>query len=164
MRNHLARIGVIAALVAAALLLRGRKAAGPGGDLPDTPEQCVNALFDAAARGDDEAYLAVVRGELARTLRAVRDTDAEAFRRNLRRSADGVLALALSRRDDGPAPHVALDVEIVFADRTERQRVVASPESGGWAVTALGPAATTRPAVPYGTPVYEATRTQGTRP
>ncbi|HUS91228.1 MAG TPA: hypothetical protein VM238_14720 [Phycisphaerae bacterium] len=152
MKQRAIQAGLIVAIVAAALVLRQRGAPA----LPETPEAAVNALFDAAGKGDDEAYLALLRGELARTLRATRSQmGAEAFQANLRRSAGGIVGLAVTRRDDASPPDVALNVEIIFRDRNERQRLVVSPESGAWAVTALGPASTTQPAIPYGTPVYQ---------
>ena len=152
MKKRAIQVSVAIALVALAIALRGRRAR----ELPDTPEAAVSALFDAADRGDDEAYLALVTGELARSLRSTRSQlGAEAFRQDLRRSAAGIKGLAVARANDAPSGCVAVDVEIVFADRNERQRIVVVPEAGGWAILALGPAATTQPAIPYGTPVYE---------
>jgi hypothetical protein len=139
----------LAGAVALALVLRRAEPQRPA-----TPEAAVNALFDAAARGDDGAYLALTAGELAASLRRARSQAGdEAFRAELRRSAAGILGLALSRRDDGPKDAVALDVELIFADRNERQRIVLAGGDEGWAVVEMHRAATTRPAVPYGTSV-----------
>jgi hypothetical protein len=150
-RKRAVQAACLAGVVVLAILLRGRKR-----ELPATPEAAVNAMFDAAKAGDDEAYLALTGGELERRLRAARSqAGAEAFRRDLRLSAKGVVGLAISRAGDAPSPGVALVVEIVFRDRNERQRYLAAPVDGGWQITAVSVAATTRPSIPYGTPVSE---------
>lgn len=151
MTRWAARALVVGGIVALALVLRGR-----GPDLPKTPEAAVNALFDAAERGDDEAYLALLTGRLERSLRSTRSqVGVEAFREELRLSAGGVRGLAFTARQVEPDGAVRLDVEIVFADRHERQRVVARRAGGGWVIAAMGSAAATRPAVRYGAGVGE---------
>jgi hypothetical protein len=145
---------VVAILVAVAFALRGR---GPVPQTPmATPEAAVNALFDAAGRGDDEAYLRLVAGDLRKSLLDTRaQLGARKFRENLKRSAAGVKGIAVTRRQDAPPGLVALDVELVFADRNERQRVLLARKGNGWVITALGPAEASKPAIPYGTPVFE---------
>jgi len=152
MRTRAIQILVVGGLVALAIVLRK-----PARRLPETPEDAVNAFFDAATRGDDEAYLALVDGELRESLRNTRSqVGAEAFRRDLRKSVSGIKGLAVARSDAAPSGQVALDVEIVFADRKERQQVLVSHQAGrGWIITAIGPAEATKPAIPYGTPVFE---------
>ena len=149
MKNRLVMIAVVAGLVALAVLLRRRPA-----PLPATPEQAVQAMLDVAAGGDDEAYLALLDDELRESLQNTRaQAGVETFRRNLRESAAGIVGLATSRSDDVLSDRVALDVEIVFADRNERQRIVFAPRDGGWVITAIGQAEVTRPTIRYGTPV-----------
>jgi len=124
--------------------------------LPETPEAAVTALYEAAERGDDETYLGLVSGDLRRSLRATREqVGAEAFRESLRQLAAGIKGLAVARAGAAPPGLVALDVELVFADRQERQRLIASPEGSGWVIVSMGLAERTTPAVPYGTPVVE---------
>jgi hypothetical protein len=140
---------VLAGIVAAAFALRGKSS------LPETPEDAVKALFDAASRGDAAAYLRLVDGELAEDLRTTRSQlGAEAFRESLRRSVAGMKGVATARLDDAQGNRVALEVDIVFADRNERQRVVLEPRSGGWIITKMGAAEIIQPSVPYGTPIY----------
>ena len=149
-RGHTAlQAGLVAALACLAFALRGRS------PIPGTPEDTVSAFFDAASRGDDRAYLALVGGEVRRSLAATRaEAGREAFRANLRRTASGIKGLAISRAGPPTDDQIALDVEIVLADRNERQRVTVSKRAAGWIITALGRAETARPAVPYGTPVF----------
>jgi hypothetical protein len=140
-------------LVALAFALRGRRGATA---LPETPEAAVSAFFDAASRGDDSAYLALVDGALRESLAETRRQLGPArFRDSLRRSAAGIKGLALSRAADQPLDGAALDAELVFADRNERQRITLAPRRGGWLITAISTAATARPLIPYGTPVFE---------
>jgi len=155
MKKRAVQIVCVAGVVVLAVLLRGRKGGG-GREPAPTPEAAVNAMFDAAEQGDDEAYLALTGGQLERQLRGTRSQEgAEAFREDLRRSAAGIKGLGVSRAGDAPAGTVALDVEIVFRDRNERQRYLAARVDGGWVITAISVAATTRPSIPYGTPVFE---------
>jgi len=150
MSRRVVQVACVAALAALALLLRARRPASPA-----TPEATVVALFDAAEKGDDAAYLARVGGELRRSLENTRSqVGAEAFRRNLRQSAAGVKGLGVSRAAEAPGDSVALDVEITFANRKEIQRFLVSPQDGGWAIVEISSAVTTQPAIPYGTPVY----------
>jgi hypothetical protein len=150
MKQRIAQVAVVAALVVTAFLLRGRER-----QLPETPEAAVNAFFDAAGRGDDEAYLALVEGDLAKRFRNVRsELGRERFRGDLRRQAAAVKGVATMRADDAPEGLVAIDVDIVFVDRNERQRFTLAPRDGGWVITDISTATTKKPSIPYGTPVY----------
>jgi len=151
MKKRALQVLVAAALVAAAFALRdgGRR-------LPETPEAAVKALFDAAGRGDEEAYLRLLSGELRKSLRHTRaQLGAEGFRESIQRSAAGIKGVAVTRSGEGPPGLVALDVEIVFADRNERQRLLLCQEGSGWVITSIGPAQMIKPSIPYGTPVFE---------
>ena len=143
-------VAVIAALVAAAFVLRG------GGGLPQTPEDAVAALFAAADEGDDATYLRLVWGELRKSLEHTRTQDgAEAFREDLRRSASGIKGLAVMRAGGSPPDHVAVEVEIVFADRKECQRMLLKQHGGGWVITSMAAAIVVEPSIAYNTPVFE---------
>jgi len=148
--NWILRLLVVAVLVVLALALRSRSR------LPETPEKAVSEFFSAASDGDDRAYLRLTSGELRQSLATARSqAGAEAFRAELRRSAAGIKGMALTRADDAPSNLVAIDVEIVFADRNERQRMLCEPKQGGWAIAAIGQAQMVKPPIPYGTPVFE---------
>ena len=151
MKKRILQILVIVLVIAAALVLRSR------GRLPETPEKTVTELFVAAGEGDDRAYLRLLTGELRDSLENVRSqSGVDAFRESLRRSAEGIKGLAVSRADDAPGDLVALDVEIIFADRNERQRMLLVLQRGGWAITDIQQAQMLKPPIPYGTPVFEA--------
>ncbi len=141
---------VVAGLVAAALVLRGRDR------LPETPEAAVAAFFDAAGRGDDAAYLRLVSGRLLESLRNTRaEAGAAAFRESLKQSTKGITGHAVSRSDELPPEGVLLDVEIVFADRNQRQRMLLKPQGNGWVIASIETAQVVEPPIAYGTPVFE---------
>jgi hypothetical protein len=123
-----------------------------------TPEATVDELFDAAERGDDQAYLRLTSRGLRESLQSARsELGVAAFRDHLRRSAAGIKGLAKTRSDDASLPDgtVALDVELVFADRNERQRMLLQPKGNGWVIISIDTARMVNPSIPYGTPVFE---------
>ena len=85
------------------------------------------------------------------------------------RSPAGIKGLAKTRGDDASLAFpsvgqlrvppngraVALDVELVFADRNERQRMLLVPQGNGWVITSIDTAQVIEPPVRYGTPVFE---------
>jgi hypothetical protein len=161
------RIVVMACLVAAAFWLRGRgpapqapqalDAASPPAK-PDWSEasRAVNAFFQAAADGDDKAYLNLLDGRLRRSLDQTRsDLGVEEFCENLRRSSAGVKGVAVTPGPAASAGEVVLNVEIVFADRNENQQMRLVRQGKGWVITSIDQSQMIKPVVPYGTPVFE---------
>ncbi len=146
-----------AALVVVGFVFRGRDR------LPPTPEAAVSEFFDAAGRGDDRAYLRLLDGELRRSLSAERSRQGtDAFREGIRRTAAGIKGLATMPNSDAPDGMTALDVDIIFADRNESQRMILAPRRNGWAIVSIDAARMLKPPVPYGTPVFEAPDSQST--
>lgn len=142
--------GLILLLAAAALLMRGR------GRLPETPEDTVTALLDAAARGDAEGYVRLLGGDARASIEQNRaEFGAEKFAASLRRAAAGVKSMAISRAADAGPNAVALDVDLVFADRNEMQRHLLAPQGGGWVVVKIDRAESRKPPVAYGAPAFE---------
>ncbi len=140
--------GLVLAAALAAVLLRQRDR------LYETPEDTVSAFYQAAANGDDQLYLRLVGDELRSSLSEVRKQRGRtAFQEDLRRSARGIKGRAMSRLPVAPADQVGIDVELVFADRNQRQRLLLAPRDGGWVIESMGPAETIKPLIPYGTPV-----------
>jgi len=164
-RRWLCNVLVAIGLIALAIALRGRKPAEPAGaGKPpslfrrgaEAPEAAVTAFFDAASRGDARAYLALTTGGVKARLDGSRsELGPDGFKAEIQRSAKGVKGLAVSRSADQPPEGVALDVELVFIDRNERQRFTLLASGSGWLIADVTPAQTTKPAIPYGTPVFE---------
>ncbi|GAB6167395.1 hypothetical protein JCM19992_33950 [Thermostilla marina] len=144
------QIALVAALIVLAVVLQRRNR------LPDSPERAVTAFFDAAEAGDDSAYLRLTDGELKNRLEATRrEQGADAFRRALKQTAQGLKALNMIRAPESSEERVVLDVDLVYEDRSERQRFTLEKRSGGWIITALESAEYYQPEIPYGTPVFE---------
>jgi len=142
--------GVIAALVVLALVLRR------GDRLPQTPEAVAAAFFDAASRGDDALYVRLTSGPLRASLEDTRSQlGARAFRESLRRTASGMKGLAANRGSDAPPGRIILDVELVFADRIERQQMCLAPDGTGWTIESVTATNMVKPPIAYGTPVFE---------
>jgi len=149
MKKRMLQVGLVVALVAVAIMHRGRSA------LPETPREAIDALFKAASEGDDAAYLALLDGEVRRSLSSTRaQLGVSAFRESLRRSAAGMKGLATTEAEGLEADTVAMDVEIVFEDRNERQQIALAPKGNGWIITGIGKAEVIKPSIPYGTPVF----------
>jgi len=147
-----AKVALVVVLVGVAFALRGRRGPAAGAA---TPEAAVKAFFDAAERGDDRAYLRLATGDLRRSLEATRaQQGAEAYRAGLKQSVQGVTAIVIKRLEDAAEGTVALDVELVLVDRYDNQRVVLERQRGGWVIVDLGPVRTSKPLIPYGTPVF----------
>jgi hypothetical protein len=143
-------IGVAAALAVAAFALRGRSRQ------PETADGTVSAFFAAAKAGDDDAYVRLTSGQLRATLENTRSQlGAAAFRESLRQTAAGIKGLATTAGSDAPPGQTAVEVDIVFADRNERQRMFLAPLGAGWTIDAITAADMRKPSVPYGTPVFD---------
>ncbi len=144
------QIALVAVLVVLAIVLQRRNR------LPDSPERAVTSFFDAAEAGDDAAYLRLTDGELKTRLEATRrEQGATAFRQALQQTAVGLKALNMIRTPESSEERVVLDVDLVYEDRSERQRFTLERRSGGWIITGLEAAEFYQPEVPYGTPVFE---------
>ena len=138
------------ALAAAAVAMRGK------GRLPDTPEGTVRAFFAAAQDGDAAAYYSLLSGPLRSSFEETQSqADGEAIRDRLRDTVAGLKGIAVSHAADGSDDRATLDVELVFVDRSERQRFVVVRESRGWVIAAIDRAEAEKPAAPYGSPVYD---------
>jgi len=145
---------ISSALAAILLVVLGlwfhRRGGGAG-----RPESVVSAWYDAAARGDEAACLALTDGPLRSSLRSTLDQQGrEAFRAGLRASAAGLRGIS-TRRLGEETDAVALEVELVYEDRNERQTARLVRRAGRWRLAELGGAEAVRPPVRYGTPVYE---------
>jgi hypothetical protein len=145
-------IALAVALAAAAIAMRGK------GRSPDTPEGTVRAFFAAAQDGDAAAYLSLLSGPLKASVQETQSQLGDAtYRRQLRDTVSGLKGFAVTRAADSADDRAVLDVELVFADRSERQRFTVVRESRGWSIAAIDRAEAEKPAAPYGSPVYNIT-------
>lgn len=145
------------ALAAAAIALRGK------GRLGETPEDAVRTFFSAAQEGDASAYLSLVTGSLKTSFEETQSQLGMAgFRESLRTSVAGLKGFAVSRAGEPSDDRTALDIELVFADRSERQRFALVRQQGGWAIAAIDRAEVGKPPMPYDAPVFDLSTSGGT--
>jgi len=153
--------GLTVALVVVALLLRNRDdipevVSPPHSNPIQTPSHAMSALLQAAGDEDAEEYLRLTGGDLRQSMDQMRaELGAEGFREHLRKFAAGVKGVAVFGEDATEANVVTLDVEFIFADRNERQRVTLARRGDGWVITSMDRAQMVKPPIPYGTPVFE---------
>ena len=150
MKEHALKALVVVVLIAGAFALRGREKMGA-----QTPEAAVSAFFDAAAKGQDEAYLAATTGAMRKSLESTRSQlGVKRFRESIKKTTQGVKAYAFIPREGAEDDVALLDVEIVFVDRKEVQRVRVRRTGSAWAIAEMSQAETVKPLIPYGTPVF----------
>ena len=134
-------------LVAVALFLRGR------GRLPEKPEETVGRFYEAARRGDASACSALLAEPLKSEVEATRSQRGPNAGDNMAESVAGLKGFAVTRSAEQAVQGVAMDVELVFSDRNERQRLVLVEQQGGWLIASIGKADVRKPAIAYGTPI-----------
>ena len=150
--EHVLAVLLAAALVVVAFALRGQKQVSR----PAKPEDTVAAFFDAATGGDVETYLGLTAGALRRSLDRTRaELGDKRFRANIMKTVAEVKGQALMPGAGAPEGFAALDMEFVFGDRKELQRLLLQNTDTGWAIVEMSEAQTVKPIIPYGTPVFE---------
>ena len=149
MKKWILQIGLVAALVGAALLLRG------GDRLPARPEDTIAAFFDAARDGNVRVYVQLATGDLRKSLEQLRkEQGAETFQANLRRTNDGIMGQAVRELPGAPTGTAAYEVELIFTDRNEVQTFRLEQRGSGWAIASIEVARVYQPEIRYGTPVF----------
>jgi hypothetical protein len=150
-------------LLLAALWL-GRGAAPPGAAPPtaDSPEACLERMFQAAERGDVSAYLDCFTGtQRARLERELRGQNETAFGESLRAAVQQLKGRAIHRppaaqtsQAAAAADRAEMRVERIYAGRNEQQIYLLIRDGTAWRVRDIRDASAYQPPVPYGTPVY----------
>ncbi|GEM_PF-806484 len=154
-RKRLLAIGATAAvvMVAFAFATRGGRDAAP-----ETPEQCIERMFEALQAGDVEAYLSCFDENLQRRLRhEVQQGGERDFASYLRSQAEELKGWAIRRdlTEELESGRVRIVVERVYAGRPwERQAYRLQNTAGVWKVYHIEPAELFEPPVPYGTPAF----------
>lgn len=161
MRKMVLAVGLVIALAATAIILRNRDelpdvAPTLTGEPSQTPSSTVSKLLRAAENEDADAYLRLTGGDLRKSLEQMRsELGSDGFREHLRGFADGVKGVAVFGEDAREVDQVTLDVEFIFADRNERQRVTLARRGRRWVITSMEKAQMVKPPIRYGTPVFE---------
>jgi len=148
--------GVITALVLAVLLVAAVMRSGA--PVAQTPEQCLEEMFQAMKEGKVTAYLNCFTGELRERLeRNAKEQTTDRFSDYLKETAAPVKGRAVYKTVTSVDDHVRLVVDRVYERRQwEYQGYRLRRESGDWKIYAIDPAELHEPPVPYGTPAFPA--------
>jgi hypothetical protein len=126
------------------------------GTTSDTPEKCIDQLYDAMRVGDVAAYVGCFSGELREQLEAtVRRQGVGSFSNYLRETAAPIKGRALLRMDYAGSDRVRVELDRVYEARMwEYQGYRLVRDSGTWKIYAIDPTELHDPPIPYGTPAY----------
>jgi hypothetical protein len=123
----------------------------------DTPEACLEQMFQAMRSGDAAAYLDCFTGELRGQLeRTAREQSTAGFSRYLVESAAPIKGRAVLQHRtlySGP-DQVRLVVDRVYENRPWEYQAYRLRRDGTWKIYAIDPAEPHEPPVPYGTPAF----------
>ena len=146
--------GLITALLLAALLIVA--AVRSAARTADTPEQCLEQMFQAMKAGDVTSYVRCFTGELRERLeRDANEQTTERFATNLRETVAPVKGRAVYKTEVSGVDQIRLVVDRVYEQRPwECQGYQLRRESGSWKIHAIDPAELHDPPVPYGTPAF----------
>ena len=162
-RARILAAGVTALIMLAMLWTIAVRSGDP--EPSDTPEACLERMFQAMKAGDVAAYLDCFTGELLERLSNTAEAETErGFADYLRRLAAPIKGHAvLQHKTERSGPdRVRLVVDRVYADRQwEYQGYRLRREPGGWRIYAVDPAEPHDPPVPYGTPAAPAAPDRG---
>ena len=142
---------VLAALLVAAVVRSSAPAA-------QTPEQCLEQMFQAMKNGDVAGYLNCFTGELReRLVRNAKERTTQTFADYLKETVAPVKGRAVYKTESASDDNIRLVVDRVYERRQwEYQGYRLRRESGVWKIYAIDPAELHEPPVPYGTPAFPA--------
>jgi len=122
----------------------------------DTPEKCIDQLYEAMKTGDVRAYLNCFSGDLRDQLETtVRTQGTNSFSTYLKETVSPIKGRALLRTDYAGSDRVRVELDRVYEARMwEYQGYRLEREAGIWKIYAIDPVELHDPPIPYGTPAY----------
>lgn len=136
------------------LLMRQKNVVPPQARQPQTPQDAVYAMLDAARAGDVRSYRESFAGSQAQAVsQALGESTEEQFAAYLKRSHADIKGIAMMEPRTVNDQEVRVRVEYVFADRNEAQEMVLVRAGGRWKIASMAGAERVPTTVPYGTPV-----------
>ena len=124
----------------------------------DTPEACVNEMFEAMKVGDVPVYLKCFTGDLQRRLESTaRDQTTSGFAEYLKQLVAPVRGRTLfqDKTEYSGPDQVRLVIDRVYENRPwEYQAYRLRRESSGWKIYAIEPVETHEPLIPHGAPAF----------
>lgn len=130
-----------------------------------TPEDAIQAMLDASRRGEARAYLNCFTDAMRPQLDATRQQMGEArFREYLAESQAPVMGVATTKLPDARPERARIEVEFILRDKNQRQTIELKQEGGRWRIEAMSQAVYAKPPIPYGTKVFEESKTKTSAP
>ena len=121
----------------------------------DDPRETIYAMLEAAKGGEVAAYLDCFSGEIAQRIeQSRREMSDDAFSEYLKTRDGEIKGVAISDVDNLSPDSASIELEYVFADRNESQRLRLTKVDGAWKISGMDAAERVNTAIPYGTPVY----------
>lgn len=142
---------LLAGIFVAAVLRRDR--ARPAA--PDaTPRDTIYQMLDAARAGDPSAYVSHYTGAMEAQLRQTISEKSDAgFKQYLLSSNAEIKGVALAEPKLLSDNEAEVDVEYVYQDRNEMQKMYLEKHGDRWKIARVDGAERVKTLVPYGTPV-----------
>ena len=151
-------MGIIALAGGALLLARAGRPTGSnaadGGEAFDDPQAAVAALLQAQRDGDAEACRQHLAGAALQAFDARRQSlPSSQFAAELRSALVDLKGHATTDLNQSVPDAATLVLELIFADRKERQQIELRRIEGAWKITRRTAAGRITPQIPYGTPL-----------
>jgi hypothetical protein len=119
-----------------------------------TPQATIFNMMADARKGDAKSYLSRYTGEMEASLKqAIAERTEAGFNNYLRSSNAEIKGVAVQEPKPLSDREVELDVEYIYQDRNEAQKVYLEKTSGGWKIARVESIERVKTLVPYGTPV-----------
>jgi hypothetical protein len=155
-RDRKAQLLTVAVLLAALAVGLARKTGWrlPEARAPQTPQDAVYAMLDAARAGDVKGYLASYTGPMQTALQqALAETTEPGFAKYLKDSNALIKGIAISDPQKITDVETQVKVEYVYQDRNEVQMMYLEKSPNGWKISRADSDQRVKTLIPYGTPV-----------
>jgi hypothetical protein len=121
---------------------------------PSSPQDTIYRMLDAARSGNAAAYLGEYTGQMEAHLKQVLAEKGDAaFQRYLISANAEIKGVAVSPPKETAAGEVEIQVEYVYQERNEVQRIGLEQRGGRWKIARVDSAERVQTLVPYGSAV-----------
>lgn len=123
---------------------------------PQTPEDGVYKMLDAARAGDTDRYLDCFAGAMRTQIeQIIKETSRSKFTRYLRNQNKLFTSVAVTANENPVPENAHVRIEYVFPERNEVQDLYLRQESGTWRITKVIGSEQITTLIPYGTAVTD---------
>lgn len=123
---------------------------------PQTPEDAVYGMLDAAHAGDTQAYVSAFAGTLRQQIeQVIRESGKTQFATYLAGQSSSFQSVALTVTDQPSDEEARLRVEYVYVNRNEVQTLHLRKNAGQWKIVGISGTDQIKTLIPYGTAVTD---------